>query len=95
MLQQPDPDDYVVATGEMPLRPRIRRNRLRPRRPRLQQVRGRSTRRSTAPPKTILLQGDASKARRVLGWAPTVKFEDLVREMVDADCRPPGRLMSQ
>ncbi len=31
------------------------------------------------------LVGDASKARRVLGWEPTVDFEGLVRMMVDAD----------
>ena len=31
------------------------------------------------------LQGDASKARRVLGWSHTVTFPELVREMVDAD----------
>jgi GDPmannose 4,6-dehydratase len=32
-----------------------------------------------------LLVGDASKARRVLGWEPTVGFEELVGRMVDAD----------
>jgi GDPmannose 4,6-dehydratase len=32
-----------------------------------------------------LLVGDASKARSVLGWAPTVGFEELVARMVDAD----------
>ena len=31
------------------------------------------------------LVGDASKARARLGWAPRTRFEDLVREMVDAD----------
>jgi GDPmannose 4,6-dehydratase len=31
------------------------------------------------------LQGDASKARRELGWQPTVGFDQLVREMVDND----------
>jgi len=31
------------------------------------------------------LRGDACKARRVLGWQPTVGFEALVREMVEAD----------
>ncbi|MBI4513259.1 MAG: GDP-mannose 4,6-dehydratase [Gemmatimonadetes bacterium] len=31
------------------------------------------------------LVADASKARRLLGWAPKVTFEDLVRMMVDAD----------
>jgi GDP-D-mannose dehydratase len=32
-----------------------------------------------------LLRGDASKARRQLGWRPTVGFEQLVAMMVDAD----------
>ncbi len=31
------------------------------------------------------LVGDASKARRQLGWAPTVTFEEIVGRMVDAD----------
>src|SRR2546427_12934046 len=32
-----------------------------------------------------LLIGDASKAKKVLGWEPKVRFKDLVRIMVDAD----------
>jgi GDPmannose 4,6-dehydratase len=31
------------------------------------------------------LEGDASKAERILGWRPKVKFHDLVRLMVDSD----------
>ena len=31
------------------------------------------------------LRGDATKARRELGWKPTVEFADLVQMMVDAD----------
>jgi GDPmannose 4,6-dehydratase len=31
------------------------------------------------------LVGDASKARRILGWEPEVSFEELIRMMVDAD----------
>jgi GDPmannose 4,6-dehydratase len=31
------------------------------------------------------LRGDASKARRVLGWDPRVSFAELIRMMVDAD----------
>jgi GDPmannose 4,6-dehydratase len=31
------------------------------------------------------LLGDASKAQRKLGWAPEIKFADLVSEMVQAD----------
>lgn len=37
------------------------------------------------PADPALLVGDASKARSVLGWAPTVGFEELVGRMVDAD----------
>jgi GDPmannose 4,6-dehydratase len=37
------------------------------------------------PAEVDLLVGDASKARRQLGWAPTTSFEQLIRLMVDAD----------
>lgn len=36
-------------------------------------------------PETTLLVGDATKANRVLGWRPSVKFQELVAMMVDAD----------
>jgi GDPmannose 4,6-dehydratase len=36
------------------------------------------------------LRGDASKARRILGWKPEVDFKGLVRMMVDADCEREG-----
>jgi GDPmannose 4,6-dehydratase len=32
------------------------------------------------------LLGDSTKAKKELGWAPSVKFDDLVKEMVEADC---------
>jgi GDPmannose 4,6-dehydratase len=37
------------------------------------------------PSEVDALVGDASKARTKLGWSPRTRFEDLVREMVDAD----------
>src|SRR5437773_12084766 len=37
------------------------------------------------------LLGDASKARRILGWAPKVTFQDLVSEMVNEDLQAAGR----
>ena len=37
------------------------------------------------PAEVDLLVSDPSKARRVLGWEPTVTFEQLVQMMVDAD----------
>jgi GDPmannose 4,6-dehydratase len=33
------------------------------------------------------LLGDASKARRQLGWEPQIGFEELIREMVVSDLR--------
>ena len=39
------------------------------------------------PTETHSLLGDASKARSRLGWRPETSFEDMVREMVDADLR--------
>jgi GDPmannose 4,6-dehydratase len=37
------------------------------------------------PAEVETLLGDSSKARKVLGWAPEVGFEALVKEMIDAD----------
>jgi GDPmannose 4,6-dehydratase len=38
-------------------------------------------------PETVLLVGDPEKARRILGWTPTVSFKELVIMMVEADLR--------
>jgi GDPmannose 4,6-dehydratase len=35
----------------------------------------------------LALTGNAAKARRELGWAPTMRFKELVQQMVDADLR--------
>jgi GDPmannose 4,6-dehydratase len=37
------------------------------------------------PPETALLVGNPAKAKRLLGWNPTVDFEQLVKMMVDGD----------
>ncbi|XP_051172279.1 GDP-mannose 4,6 dehydratase [Leptopilina boulardi] len=37
------------------------------------------------PTEVDLLQGDASKAKSKLGWEPTVSFQDLVKDMMEAD----------
>jgi GDPmannose 4,6-dehydratase len=42
------------------------------------------------PAEVNLLRGDARKAHRVLGWTPRIRFADLVREMVEEDCRALG-----
>ena len=86
MLQQPQPDDYVVATGETHS---VREF--------LEEAFGHvgldwkkhveQDARYLRPAEVDLLLGDASKAKRQLGWAPKTKFRDLVRLMVDADVR--------
>jgi GDPmannose 4,6-dehydratase len=86
MLQQPVPDDYVIATGE-----------ARSVRDFLDAAFGylnldwtkhvEIDERLFRPTEVNILIGDASKARRVLRWTPQVKFEELVRLMVDAELK--------
>lgn len=84
MLQQDTPDDYVIGTGEIhSVREFVeiafdyadldwrRHVEIDPRYYR--------------PAEVDALQADCSKARRVLGWEPTVTFEELARIMVIAD----------
>jgi GDPmannose 4,6-dehydratase len=84
MLQQDHPDDYVVASGTT--------HSIRE----LCEVAfghlGLNWRdyvvqdpKFYRPAEVDLLVGDASKARKQLGWEPQVSFEDLIKMMVDAD----------
>jgi GDPmannose 4,6-dehydratase len=84
MLQQDKPDDYVVATGvSHSVRELVEmafgyldldwRKYV---------VEDPALRR---PAEVDVLVGDASKARRVLGWQPEVGFEELIRLMIDAE----------
>ena len=86
MLQQDQPDDFVIATG--------RTHSVR----RLCEIAfgcvGLDWRDYVVvdpalirPAEVDLLVGDASKARAVLGWEPTVSFEEMIERMVDADLR--------
>jgi len=84
MLQQPQPDDYVIATGEThAVRElcEITFARLGLHWQEHVVVDPKLVR----PAEVDLLQGDASKAKRVLGWQPRVSFRQLVEMMVDAD----------
>ena len=38
------------------------------------------------PAEVELLLGDSTKAKNILKWEPKIKFEELVKLMVDADC---------
>ena len=86
MLQQEEPDDYVIATGETHS---VREF--------LKEAFGyagvdwnghvETDSRYFRPLEVEFLQGDASKAKRKLGWEPKVKFKELVKIMVDADIK--------
>jgi len=103
MLQQPQPDDFVVATGEMhTVREFVERSF---------QLAGMEVAwegngvdekgvdeksgkvvveidpEYFRPTEVELLLGDASKARGVLGWEPSVKFPQLVEIMMEEDLR--------
>jgi GDPmannose 4,6-dehydratase len=84
MLQQDEPDDYVVSTGEthsvqefaeiafdyvgLDYREYVVQDE-----------------RFMRPAEVDLLIGDPSKARETLGWRPSIDFPTLVHRMVDAD----------
>ncbi|MCJ7785676.1 MAG: GDP-mannose 4,6-dehydratase [Desulfobacterales bacterium] len=86
MLQQDEPEDYVIATGESySVREFLEESfsyqglnwndyvEIDPR--------------YFRPSEVEYLQGDASKAKKKLGWEPKVHFKELIRLMVDADLR--------
>ena len=85
MLQQPEGDDYVVATGET--------HSIRDLLVAAFDVVGvenwqdyvEHDPRLLRPAEVDALVGDAAKARRKLGWAPKVGFAELVRMMVESD----------
>ncbi|MBM3590424.1 MAG: NAD-dependent epimerase/dehydratase family protein, partial [Alphaproteobacteria bacterium] len=84
MLQQDQPDDYVIATGETySVRDFLTeafgyvgldwQNYIE------------IDQKYFRPSEVDLLVGDPSKAKQKLGWEPKIKFKDLVKMMVDAD----------
>jgi GDPmannose 4,6-dehydratase len=84
MLQQPGADDYVVATGEVHSVGEFVERAF--------DLVGLNWRdhvesdpRYFRPTEVDILRGDATKARKILGWEANVKFEELVRLMIDAD----------
>jgi GDPmannose 4,6-dehydratase len=94
MLQQPEPDDYVVATGEThTVREFCERAFAEVGLDWERYVR--VDERYYRPAEVDLLVGDAAKARAVLGWEPRYSFAALVSEMVredlDALTRPAAR----
>jgi GDPmannose 4,6-dehydratase len=94
MLQQDEPDDYVIATGEthsvrefceiafahvgLDYRDFVVED------PQFYR-----------PAEVNLLIGDATKARQKLGWKPETTFRQLVERMVDADLENQKRLLRE
>jgi len=84
MLQQDKPDDYVVATGETHTVQEFLEVAFA--RAGLDSKKHVSfDKRYLRPAEVDLLIGDASKAKKKLGWEPKVKFKQLAEIMVDAD----------
>ncbi|MGD8353684.1 MAG: GDP-mannose 4,6-dehydratase, partial [Pseudomonadota bacterium] len=89
MMQQDSPGDYVIATGhthsvEDFLNEAFSYAGLDP------EKHVRIDPRYFRPTEVDLLMGDASKAKKVLGWEPKISFDELVRIMVDADLENAG-----
>ena len=84
MLQQPTPDDYVVATGEMHTVRELCEIAFGHAGLDWKQY-VKQDQRFFRPAEVDLLVGDATKARQKLGWEPKVSFAQLVKMMVDAD----------
>lgn len=90
MLQQDKPDDYVIATGETHsirefLAEAFRLVGIK----NWKQYIGIDSK-YYRPVEVNFLQGDFSKAKKVLGWQPKVKFNQLVRIMLEADLKEAG-----
>ncbi len=86
MLQQESPDDFVIATGEAwSVRDFLDEaaSLLHLDWPKHVETDPRYFR----PTEVDYLMGDASKAKRMLGWTPRVRFQELVRRMVEHDLR--------
>ena len=94
MLQQDDPDDYVIATGEThSVREMVELSF---------NAAGldnwesyiRHDERFMRPAEVDLLVGDSSKANEKLGWSPEVRFEELIRMMVKNDIEVESDLLT-
>lgn len=84
MLQQDEPDDYVVATGETHSGEEFAERAFAEVGLDWRQY-IRTDEKFMRPAEVNLLMGEAKKAERVLGWEPTMDFPNLVRTMVRAD----------
>ncbi|MEA2400566.1 MAG: GDPmannose 4,6-dehydratase [Thermoleophilaceae bacterium] len=94
MLQEDEPDDYVIATGETHsvrelVETAFRHVGLDP------EEHVRIDPKYLRPAEVEHLIGDASKARTKLGWEPRTSFDEMVKRMVDSDLELLGRGVPQ
>lgn len=89
ILQHNEPDDFVIATGETHSVKEFLEEAF--------SLAGlnwkdhvKIDQRYFRPTEVDALEGDYSKAKRLLGWGPKVKFRELVRIMVEADMKKEG-----
>ncbi len=85
MLQQDKPDDYVIATGENHSVSEFVEEAFKVIGIKNWRKYVKVSKELFRPAEVDFLVGDASKARRVLGWKPSVTFTELVKIMVEAD----------
>jgi len=93
MLQHNEPDDFVIATGKS--------HSVKEFAERAFHAVGLDWKKYVVedkmfyrPAEVMVLQGDYSKAKRVLGWEPRVSFEELVQMMVEEDLKTVGLLVA-
>jgi GDPmannose 4,6-dehydratase len=94
MLQQDEPDDYVIATGEVHsvrelVEVAFNQVGLSP------DDYVRIDKSFLRPAEVEHLVGDATKAKEKLGWVPQTSFEEMIRLMVDSDLELLGRGVPQ
>jgi GDPmannose 4,6-dehydratase len=94
ILQQQEPDDYVIATGQSYTVRQFLRTTF--------ELLGldwedfvETTERYKRPAEVPALLGDASKARRILGWKPKVAFPQLCEMMLESDLQAKGYTIEQ
>ena len=86
MLQQPEPDDYVIATGQSwTVKEFLDRAFSHVKLDWKDYIE--FDPRYLRPSEVDVLIGDTSKAKAKLGWVPKTGFDELVRIMVDADIK--------
>jgi GDPmannose 4,6-dehydratase len=93
MMQQPKPDDYVVGTGETHAGKDVAEIAFGHVGLDWQQY-VKTDEQFIRPAEVDLLIADARKARKKLGWKPTVSFKQLIEMMVESDLKAESRLQA-